>query len=96
MHTNKPNIKKHMKKVFALFIAAGMITFMACGGGKDKAKEQAKLDSLKKDSLTKDSIVKVAKAAKEADSLKQVKIADSLKQDSINKKGGKKEVKKAK
>jgi hypothetical protein len=85
-----------MKKVFALFIAAGMITFMACGGGKDKVAAQAKLDSLKKDSLMKDSTAKVVKAAKLADSLKQVKIADSLKQDSINKKGGKKEVKKAK
>ena len=82
-----------MKKVFALFIAAGMITFMACGGGKDKAKEQARLDSLKKDSLMKDSTAKVVKAAKLADSLKQVAVKDSLKKDSTekaSKKGGKK------
>ena len=85
-----------MKKVFALFLVAGMVTFMACNGGKDKAKEQAKLDSLKKDSLMKDSTAKAMKAVKLADSLKQAKIADSLKQDSISKKGGKKDAKKAK
>ena len=92
MHTNKPNTRKHVKKVFALFLAAGMITFMACGGGKDKAKEQAKLDSLKKDSLMKDSTCKAVKAAKLADSLKQIAVKDSLKKDSTEKakKGGKK------
>jgi len=88
--------KKHMKKVFALFIAAGMITFMACGGGKDKAKEQARLDSLKKDSLMNDSIAKAEIAAKEADSLKQIAVKDSLMKDSVDKakKDGKKEEKK--
>ena len=82
-----------MKKVFALFIVAGMVTFMSCGGGKDTKAAQAKLDSLKKVSIMKDSTAKALKATKLADSLKQAKIADSLKQDSI-KKGGKKEIKK--
>ena len=96
MRTNKPNFKKHMKKVFALFLVAGMVTFMACGNGKEEAQKKAMADSLKKDSIMKDSTAKAMKAVKLADSLKQAKIADSLKQDSISKKGGKKEVKKAK
>jgi hypothetical protein len=81
-----------MKKVFALLVVAGMVTFASCGGGKDKEKEQARLDSLKKDSIAKveaDSLNKI----KEADSLKQVAIQDSIKKDSIekaDKKGGKK------
>ena len=28
-----------MKKVFALLLAVGMLSFMACGGAKDKEKE---------------------------------------------------------
>ena len=81
-----------MKKVFALLVVAGMVAFASCGGGKDKAAEQARLDSLKADSIAKaeaDSIAKV----KEADSLKQVAIQDSIKADSVakaEKKGGKK------
>jgi len=82
-----------MKKVFALLIAAGMVTFMACGGGKDKAKEQARLDSLKKDSLMNDSIVKAEMEAKKADSLNQI-AKDSLKKDSLDKAKGGKKVKK--
>jgi hypothetical protein len=79
-----------MKKLFALLIAAGMLAFVSCGGGKDKEKEKARLDSLKKDSIAKvqaDSIKKV----KEADSLKCAMKCDSLKKDSCEKakKGGK-------
>ena len=60
-----------MKKVFALLLAVSMVSFMACGGGKDKEKaEKAKADSIKlADSL---------KQVKEADSLKEVATADSL------------------
>jgi hypothetical protein len=82
-----------MKKLLALFLAAGMVAFMACGGGKKEAAAKAKADSTKKaDSIAKinDSIKKI----KEADSLKEVAKKDSLKKDSIDKKGGKKEVKK--
>ncbi len=85
-----------MKKVFALLVVAGMVTFASCGGGKDKAKEQARLDSLKKDSIAKVEIDSIAKI-KAADSLKQVAIKDSIKKDSVekaDKKGGKKPVKK--
>ncbi|MFH0865965.1 MAG: hypothetical protein V1904_07205 [Bacteroidota bacterium] len=60
-----------MKKLFALFVAAGILAFMACGGGADKEKEQKLKDSLKKDSI--------AKAEK------AIKVKDSLKADSITK-----------
>jgi len=81
-----------MKKLFALLVVAGMVAFISCGPGKDKAKEQAVADSLKKDSIMKDSIAKAEQALKVADSLKQVALKDSLKNDSIEKakKGGKK------
>lgn len=78
----------HMKKVFALLVVAGMVAFASCGGGKDKEKEQARLDSLKADSIAKvtaDSLAQV----QAADSLKQVAVADSLKADSIAKAGKK-------
>ena len=80
-----------MKKVFTLFVAAGMLAFVACGPNKDAEKAKATKDSLTKDSIMKDSVAQAEKLVKEADSLKQIKIADSLKQDSIKaKKGGKK------
>jgi hypothetical protein len=68
-----------MKKLFALFVAAGILAFMACGGGADKAKEQKIKDSLKKDSIAKidkqkakdDSIKAAEEAAKAADTLKK-------------------------
>lgn len=60
-----------MKKVFALFIAAGVVTFVACGGGNDKEKEQKLKDSLKADSI--------------AQAEKAIQVADSLKADSISK-----------
>ena len=65
-----------MKKLFALFVAAGVLAFMACGGGADKEKEQKIKDSLKKD-----SIAKVEKEIQLKDSLK----ADSILQDSLKK-----------
>ena len=78
-----------MKKVFALLLAVGMLSFMACGGSKDKEKaEKAKADSIKlADSL---------KQVKVADSLKQVKIDDSIKaaQDTAKKADKKDEKKK--
>jgi len=77
-----------MKKVFALLLAVGMLSFMACGGAKDKEKaEKAKADSIKlADSL---------KQVKEADSLKQVAIDDSIKAaDTLKKDDKKKDEKK--
>jgi hypothetical protein len=82
-----------MKKLFTLFLAAGMVAFMACNGGKDKAAAKAKADSLKKDSIAK-VVADSTKKVQMADSMKKVMIADSLKKDSIEKKGGKKEMKK--
>lgn len=79
-----------MKKVFALCIAVAMISFMACGGGKDKAKEKAKADSIKAaDSIAKetakaDSIAAIEKA--KADSI----AADTVKKDKKEKKEEKK------
>ena len=73
-----------MKKLFALLIAVGMIGFVACGGGKEKEKEKARLDSLKKDSIANvlaDSVKKV----KEADSLECAAKCDSMKKDSCDK-----------
>ena len=66
-----------MKKLFALFVAAGILAFMACGGGADKEKEQKLKDSLKKD-----SIAKAEKAIKVKNSLKADSIAkaDTLKE----------------
>ena len=70
-----------MKKILALFLIAGMVSFVACGPNKkDKEKEQKRLDSLKQDSIAK---------AKEADSLAAVEKAqkkqDSIRADSISK-----------
>jgi len=62
-----------MKKLVALFVIAGMVSFVACGPKKDKEAEQKRLDSLKQD-----SIAKIEKA--KADSL-----ADIVKKDSIAK-----------
>jgi hypothetical protein len=69
-----------MKKLFALFVAAGILAFMACGGGADKEKEQKMKDSLKKD-----SIAKAEKAIQVKDSLK----ADSIMKADTTKKGPK-------
>jgi hypothetical protein len=83
-----------MKKLFALLVVAGMVSFIACG---PSAEEKAKKEQAAKDSITKDSIAKAELAQKEADSLKLVADAtalkDSLAKDSIakaDKKGGKK------
>lgn len=85
-----------MKKVFALFVIAGMVAFVACGPNKDAEKAKKLKDSLTADSIMKDSILQAEIAMKTADSLKQIAVKDSLKKDSIEnaKKGGKKEVKK--
>ena len=69
-----------MKKLLALVLVAAMASFVACGGGKDKAKEQKRLDSIKQD-----SIAKVKKADSLAVAEKEMKRLDSLKQDSIEK-----------
>ena len=77
-----------MKKLLALVLVAAMASFVACGGGKDKAKEQKRLDSIKQD-----SIAKIKKADSLAAAEKEMKRLDSLKQDSItkaDKKGSKK------
>lgn len=68
-----------MRKLFALFVAAGILAFMACGGGADKEKDQKIKDSLKKDSIAKvekeqvkaDSIAKIEKDMAREDSLKK-------------------------
>jgi hypothetical protein len=88
-----------MKRLLQLLIVAGMMFILACGpSAADKAKEQARLDSLKQDSIT-----KVAEAAKAMETAKQDSItkaaAEKAVADSIEKagkKGGKKEVKKVK
>jgi Flp pilus assembly protein TadB len=69
-----------MKKLLALVLVAAMASFVACGGGKDKAKEQKRIDSLKQDSIAK---VKTADSLAAAE--KEMKKLDSLKQDSITK-----------
>ena len=69
-----------MKKLLALVLVAAMASFVACGGGKDKAKEQKRLDSIKQD-----SIAKIKKADSLAAAEKEMKRLDSLKQDSIAK-----------
>jgi len=70
-----------MKKLLALVLVAGMVTFISCGPSKkdQEAKEKAKQDS----------IAAAEKAKKEADSLaaveKEKRKLDSLRQDSIAK-----------
>jgi hypothetical protein len=76
-----------MKKLVALFVIAGMVSFVACGPKKDKEAEQKRLDSLKQD-----SIAKVEKA--KADSIALVAKNDSIaKADSLAKKDEKKDKK---
>ena len=69
-----------MKKILALILVAGMVTFVACGPSKDKIKQQKRLDSLRLDSI---------KKVREADSLaaveKEQRKQDSIKADSISK-----------
>jgi len=62
-----------MKKVFALFIAAGMVTFMACGSAQDKEKEAKRIaDSTRiADSLTKAAEAVVDTLAATVDSAKK-------------------------
>jgi hypothetical protein len=79
-----------MKKLFALCIAVAMISFMACGGGKDKEKEAKRIaDSARiADSTTKaQADTLAAQQAREA-----AAAALKAKEDSIAKvkKGGKK------
>lgn len=80
-----------MKNLFVLALVAGMFVVASCGGKKD-AKEQARLDSLKKDSIAKVEKQKAAEdSIKEAEALEQARL-DSIakaKEDSIAKlKGG--------
>ena len=58
-----------MKKAIALFLVAGMFTFVACGpSAKEKeAKEKARLDSIRQDSIAKARVAdSIAKAEREA------------------------------
>ncbi|HNW98049.1 MAG TPA: hypothetical protein PKK00_06530 [Bacteroidales bacterium] len=70
-----------MKKLFALALVAGMVTFVACG--------PSKADQEKKEKERQDSINSAEKAKREADSLARVEAdqrrMDSLRQDSIQK-----------
>jgi hypothetical protein len=82
-----------MKKLFTLFVAAGVLAFVACGGS-DKDKAKAKEDSTKKA----DSIAKVVEKAKKdsiakADSIAKIE-ADTLKKKDEKKDNKKKEEKK--
>jgi hypothetical protein len=76
-----------MKKLFSLFVAAGILAFMACGGGADKAKEQKIKDSLKKDSIAKAEKAIQVKDSLKADSMqKATEAADTLKKKDDKKK----------
>ncbi len=70
-----------MKKLLALVLVAGMVTFISCGPSKKDQEAKAKQKQ--------DSIAAAEKAKKEADSLaaveKEKRKLDSLKQDSIAK-----------
>ncbi len=73
-----------MKKLFASFLFAGLIAFVACGPSAEKKAEQARQDSIR----MADSMAKVeADAQRIADSTAKVKAAaDSIAhQDSIAK-----------
>ncbi len=82
-----------MKKLFALLVVAGMVSFVACGP-KGPSKEE--LEKKRQDSIrTADSIAKVeadAKAAQElaAKEAEAKRIADSIADAEKNKKGNKK------
>ncbi len=77
---------KNMKKAIALFLVAGMFTFVACGpSAKEKeAKEKARLDSIRQDSIAKarvaDSIAKAEREAFVKDSIakREAFVKDSL------------------
>jgi hypothetical protein len=68
-----------MKKLLALLLIAGIVAFVACGGG-DKEKQKQKQDSLRKDSIS-----KVHKADSLAVVEKEQQKQDSLRKDSITK-----------
>jgi len=73
-----------MKKVFAMFVVAGMVAFVACGPSKEEKAKKAKEDSIRQA----DSMANIAKIQQRmADSTAKAKIvADSMaKADSIAK-----------
>ena len=73
-----------MKRVFTLLAIAGMLTFVACGpSAKEKAAEQAKLDSLKQDSIMKAEAE--AKRIQDSIAAAQAAAIEKAKQDSIAK-----------
>lgn len=65
-----------MKKLFALFVVAGMVAFVACGPSAEEKAAKAAADSI----AYADSVAKVeAEQARIADSTAQaVKVADSI------------------
>jgi len=86
--------KKTMKKLFALLVVAGMVSFVACGP-KGPSKEE--LEKKRQDSIrTADSIAKVeAEQKRIQDSIANAeaeakRIADSIAEAEKNKKPGKK------
>ena len=82
-----------MKKLFAMFVVAGMVAFVACGPSAEEKAEKARQDSIR----IADSIAKVeAEKQRVADSIamaeqaaKEKAIADSIAAAEANKKGGK-------
>ena len=87
-----------MKKLFVLCIAVAMISFMACGGGKDKAKEAKKIaDSTRIADSTTKAQADTLKAQQDRDkAAAEAKAKDSLDKKKDGKKEVKKEVKKTK
>ena len=98
LKVNSNNKKFISKKIFygSLLITAGTALLSCNGSSSERKCYQASPDSLKKYSVMKDSLMKdsMAKAAKKADSLKELRIEDSLKKDSILKSESKKDLNK--
>ena len=69
-----------MKKVYLMFLAIGMISIAACGGGpsaEEKAKMEAEAATMKADSMKVDSMMNAAKANMAADSTANASAKDS-------------------
>jgi protein tyrosine/serine phosphatase len=75
-----------MKKLFAMFVVAGMVAFVACGPSAEEKAEQQRIQ----DSIAQDSIANLEKAQQaKLDSIDQVKndsIATAAHADSVAKK----------
>jgi len=74
-----------MKKLFAMFVVAGMVAFVACGPSAEEKAEKQRIQ----DSITADSTAKVAAEQQRIADSTAMAAVEAAKADSIEKAGAK-------